>query len=581
MNIFSETIFATEINADINYQQQLVAADKIRTSKRSEFNLIIKELTDKYSLLSEEQQFYYLYLKGYQKIISGELKKGTNLLDQVIGQTKYQFLQHRAITTKFNVYTENENYQESFTVLNKLLPMLDEMQDKETYFSALFVVAAFYNRLTQYHLSKEYVFKLLNSQPTPRLACFASMLQVQSAFELKELSWSNIRDNKVVICEQEHEYIASNVIYNFMARWYLEQNRPDLVLSLLLPNQKSIEDTQYYLIISNYYAILADTYFQLHDYSSALENAEKVLKAIKPDQKSKSIVHASYVIYQINKLKGNFQQALHYHEIFQEQTQLVNDDINRRNISYQITQKDIKDKVYEISILDEKNKVLNLEKKLIETSGQRKQAMILLLLVIVLGLVTLSYRSILVQSRLKKIADHDELTGIFNRRCFNELANSALEYCNKTNQHVSLILFDLDNFKRINDSYGHQIGDWVLKEVITTCQHLCRKNDIIGRFGGEEFTILLPGCNEDKAAELAEKYRSAVCNISTIETGFDFAISASFGIYSSNSKNQNNLQDAIKAADQAMYHSKNNGRNQVSIYSTDVDANTELDLSVR
>jgi len=326
-------------------------------------------------------------------------------------------------------------------------------------------------------------------------------------------------------------------------------------------------------LISDYYAILAQAYFQQLDYSRALLNAEKVMKTIKPEQKSESIVNASYIIYQIKKRQGKFQQALHYQEIFQKQTQLVNDDINKRNISYQVAQKDIKDKIYEISILDEKNKVLILEKKLSETSEQRKVVMIVLLLIAVLGLVTLFYRSVLIQSRLKKIADHDELTGIFNRRCFNELAKSALEYCNKTEQSVSLILFDLDNFKRINDTYGHQVGDWVLKTVITTCQQLCRKNDIIGRFGGEEFTILLPGCNEGKAAELAEKYRCAIYDISTKESGFDFTISASFGIYSSNTE-QHDLQDAIKSADQAMYYSKNNGRNQVSVYSADMDYNT-------
>lgn len=570
LNLPCATAVFAEINTNKNYQQLLERADKIRTAKRKEFNLILTELTDNHRFLTKEQRFYYLYLKGYEKIIAGHLKEGVNLLDQVIGQNEYPFLQHRAITTKFNVYTYSENYQEGFSVLNNLLPMIDEIEGKETYQGALFVIATFYNRVTQYHLSQKYVNKIIESKPSPNMACLASMLQIESAFNLKELTWANINDNKVLVCEELHEHIASNMIYNFMAKWYLEQNEPDLTLSLLLPHRQSVEETEYYLLINDYYSILAAAYFQKNDYNAALENAEKVLSTIKPEQKSEPIVQASSVIYKIYKLRGNFEKALHYQEIFQKQSQLVNDDINKRNISYQIAQKDIKDKIYEISILDEKNKVLNLEKQLTKASEQRKQVMIILLSLTVLGLVTLFYRSVLAQSRLKKIADHDELTGIFNRRCFNELANSALEYCNKTDQSVSLILFDLDNFKRINDTYGHQIGDWVLKAVISTCKHLCRKNDIIGRFGGEEFTILLPGCNKAKAAELAEKYRSAIYNISTKETNFEFTISASFGIYSSCVK-QHNLQDAIKSADQAMYHSKNNGRNQVSIYNADMD----------
>ena len=110
--LFSQPLasaFSTEMNIKINYQQKLATADKFRTSKRKEFNIIIEELKGEYQYFTEQQKFYYLYLKGYKKIIVGDLKEGISLLDEVIGQSKYSFLRHRAITTKFNVYTYNEN----------------------------------------------------------------------------------------------------------------------------------------------------------------------------------------------------------------------------------------------------------------------------------------------------------------------------------------------------------------------------------------------------------------------------------------------------------------------------------------
>jgi diguanylate cyclase (GGDEF)-like protein len=554
-----------EINTTNQYQKKLMRANSIRTADREQFNLIINELTLDKNSLSIKQKVFLNYLRGFQKIIAGELIEGIALLDVVINQEEFISLKHRAIITKVSVYNTGENYQEGFVVLNKLLPMLDHMTDKSSYQEALFVIAVFYNRLTQYQLSQQYLAKIIESKPSLRLQCTSSMLQVEAAFRLNELTWENINDNKADVCKQQQEYLASSIIYSFVSQWYLDNNSPKIALNLLKNTFTLAKNTQYYSLINEYNSLIAQSYFMLNNFYSASLYAQKVVKTIKPSYKSQSIVRASHVLYRISKQENNFKQALKYHEIYQKYFQLVNDDKNKRIISYQIVQEEVIKKAHQISLLNGKNKVLELEKQIFENSAQKKRILILLLVIAVLALSYWAYLSKKAQLRLKNRAEHDELTGIFNRHSFNELASSALNYCIKTNQEVSLILFDLDNFKRINDSYGHDIGDWVLKKTIKTCQRLSRKNDIIGRFGGEEFTILLPGCSDSKAAELAEKYRKAIFAISTTETGFEFQISASFGICPSLAKNKT-LHDIIKAADQAMYHAKRNGRNQVSIY---------------
>jgi len=546
-------------------QQKLVLANNIRTTNRTQFNQIVNELTKEQNSLSIKQKAFLIYLQGYQSVIAGDLEKGIALLDRVINQEDFISLKHRAIITKISVYNTEENYQEGFIVLNQLLPMLVNMTNKSRYQEALFVIAVFYNRLTQYQLSQKYLTKLLESKPPLRLECTTSMLQVEAALRLNELTWENINDNKAALCEQKQEYLASSIIYAHMSQWYLKNNAPQIALDLLTDKYDWAKKTQYYLLINQFNSTIAQSYLMLNNLSMASLYAKKVIKTIKPSYRSESIVRATNVLYKISKQQNNFKQALKYHEIYQEHFQLVNDDKNKRNISYQIAQEEVIKNAHQISLLDGKNKVLELEKQIFENSAQKKKILIFLLVFTVLALSYWAYLSRKAQLRLKDMAEHDELTGTFNRHSFNELASSALNYCIKTNQDVSLILFDLDNFKRINDNYGHDIGDWVLKETIKTCQQLSRKNDIIGRFGGEEFTILLPGCKDQKAAELAEKYRKAIYGISTTETGFDFQISASFGICPSLTKNKT-LSDVIKAADQAMYHAKRNGRNQVSIY---------------
>ncbi|MEW6991172.1 GGDEF domain-containing protein [Colwelliaceae bacterium 6441] len=568
-------IFITNISAaqeeshNAVFQQQLETADKLRTTNRQKFNQLLAELAVNKNSFSSQQKYYFNYLLGYQKLIAGELIQAVDLLDSVIQQQENMLLKHRAIVTKVNAYTSSENYHEGFLVLNQMLPMLEEMRDRDTFHNALFVVAMFYNRLSQYQVSNKYVSQLLNTFPTPRYSCLASMLGIEAKFRLDELTLADINDHIIEVCDNENEYIASGIIYSFIAQWHLKNQQTQMALKVLLENLTKVEKTQYYLLISGYYSLIAESYYQLKNYQQAEFYAKKVVDSIQAEHKSEAIVRASHILYLVNKHFENYQTALGYHELYLQHNKLVNDDKNKRNISYQISQKENREKTHQITLLDEKNKRLILEQDFLEQAADSRNLQLMLLSIIVLSLIYKAFQSYRIQNRLKNIADHDELTGVFNRRCFHELAGSALSYCNKTHQKVSLIMFDLDHFKSINDNYGHPVGDWALKKTIEVCQGLCRKNDIIGRFGGEEFTILLPGCGNKKAKELAEIYRQAIDDITTEEIELDFNISASFGVCSS--EHGLTLDDVIKAADLAMYHAKEQGRNRVSVFGVDIN----------
>lgn len=557
-------------------EQQIYLADKTRSSDRTSFNNIVAELKAKQALLTTEQGLYLIYFMGYQKAIAGEIKAAMALLDRVIEQDEYEFLKHRAIITKVNIFSTSKNYKQGFIVLNKLLPNLNEMKDDITYPQALFAVATFYNRLSIYHLSQQYIQLLLAINPSPQYVCFANMLYVKSAFFLKKLTMKNIDESRVAQCEAIGEIMAANFIHVVIAEFYLNEKEPLLALNLLLGQLESVKSTQYYLLISKFNSLIAQAYFSLGDASEAERYANMVINNIEEDHSSMSIVRASKILYQINRNKNNLAQALTFHELYMTHDKLYNDDLNKRSITYQIVEENNREKNLQIQILDEQNKNLKLEGILHERTREKDQLLILSLLLIVAILAYWTYKSKITQRQLKKMAEYDELTGILNRRCFNELSETAIKYCCQSGQPISLILFDLDEFKVINDTYGHQVGDWVLKNTITTCQELCRKNDIFGRFGGEEFTILLPGCDHDKAFELAEACRSVISQISTIETGFDFNISASFGICSCDNGSYT-LNEFIKAADEAMYHAKCSGRNRVSIYGVDMPKSTTAD----
>jgi len=174
------------------------------------------------------------------------------------------------------------------------------------------------------------------------------------------------------------------------------------------------------------------------------------------------------------------------------------------------------------------------------------------------------------QKLLEVHASVDSLTNIFNRRALFELFNQELENSKQTNRPICLIMFDIDFFKKVNDDYGHQVGDEVLKYVTTKCKDCIRETDIIARYGGEEFMIILPKTKIDVAIGLAEHIRTQ------LEMGYcdynnsKIKVTASFGVTGlENHTDGLTVETLIKVVDKALYSVKNSGRNKVAFESVE------------
>lgn len=160
--------------------------------------------------------------------------------------------------------------------------------------------------------------------------------------------------------------------------------------------------------------------------------------------------------------------------------------------------------------------------------------------------------------KLRKMVITDELTNLFNRRRILELLEIELEKAKRYKRDLALIMIDLDFFKKINDSLGHQFGDKVLKKIGEIMQQNTRNLDLVGRYGGEEFLLILPETNLEKAALVAEKLRQKIKK-SDIE-GLDFKLTASFGAVQYEGESSHQL---IKRADDLLYKAKKEGRDRV------------------
>ena len=160
--------------------------------------------------------------------------------------------------------------------------------------------------------------------------------------------------------------------------------------------------------------------------------------------------------------------------------------------------------------------------------------------------------------KLLKSAITDELTGVYNRKFFEKRVVEEMEIADRANEHISLIIFDLDRFKLVNDNFGHQFGDEVLKRTTQIAGDLIRKTDFLNRVGGEEFAIILPNTNKAQAVFVAEKVRKALEDNQHFKVG---QVTGSFGV--AERMKAESLRSWYKRADNALYQAKNTGRNRV------------------
>ncbi|MGR9013265.1 MAG: sensor domain-containing diguanylate cyclase [Gammaproteobacteria bacterium] len=193
----------------------------------------------------------------------------------------------------------------------------------------------------------------------------------------------------------------------------------------------------------------------------------------------------------------------------------------------------------------------------IETALIINIAVSLVISVIVLLIAHLAIRGY--HGRLETMATQDKLTGAASRQVFESYFRQVVARCNRRNEALSFVLLDIDYFKRINDTYGHQAGDRVLSRVAQQIKSNVREEDVLCRWGGEEFLLMLPSCNIDKACEISENIRTAVADLKFYFNNQTVTITISAGVVEKQS--DETLSQVVEWADHHLYQAKNAGRN--------------------
>lgn len=552
-----------------SFDEQLTHADNIRSSQPKQFLVLINELNQYASELSSSQQHYLNYLNLYLLTYQGNLAEAITSSTALINSNADALLKFRTKLSLINIFAVSQSWTEGLTAVSSLLNELPLIKDNDKYTQGLLLIAIFYNQLGQYDLSLSYAKKVELSSKQGRVQCVAKSNIIKSSFELKQLTPTGpIIKHAISLCRINKEHLYIGLINSYVAKAYLENQQQNKALEVLNSTLQDTLNTKYPRIIAEYYSLLAQAHWLNNNADLTKQFALKALANEKEEGTTVAKVLSYKLLFEVFQAQKDYELALLYHQKYAIADKLYYDETQAKHLAFQLAEHKSIEQKNKIALLKEKNLWLTTKQELTRANAENTRLIIMVLVLTLLVLTFWGYRLLRAHKRIKELAEYDALTGIFNRGHFTQIATNALRYCQSAGLELSVIVLDLDNFKKINDTYGHACGDWALKAAVDACKSIGRQNDIFARLGGEEFCILLTSCDSDAAYLRAEACRQAIADINTADSGFDFSITASFGVTDVKTSSFD-LDKLLADADSAAYASKRGGRNQVSLFQSD------------
>jgi len=541
----------------------LTQAQSIRSSDPPRFKALLAELNKDLDQANPLQRQHIQYLNAYDLAYAGKLDEGSRLAKQVIAETADVDLKFRAGTLVVNSYALNGRFNEGLRQMSQTMTLAGQVKDPELRQYGLLVAATLYNQLGQYRMGSNYADMVVGVPVTGRVACFAEYTKFEALLHLNELpadDGSMIR--AAAQCLDEREVMMANVIRGTLAKKWVAEGKGDKALAMLQSHLDEINSTHYPRLIVEIRALLARIEYDKGNLEAA-ETSALIATAQSPDlMNTPPLVSAYETLYKIAERRRDLPAALVYYKRYAAAEQGYLNEVKTRELAYQIVHNENQQKSQQIELLNRQNSLLQLQQRVDQQKAENSRLLMLLFAILALVIAYWGYKTRRLHASLRRMAQTDALTGICNRHHFTALAEQTLAQCARNGSHVALIMLDLDHFKSINDNYGHVTGDWVLKEVAKAGQELCRPVDHFGRLGGEEFAILLNGCDLKAATRVAEDFRVRISGIQSADSGFNFRISASFGVTCSMMAAYD-LDKLLSQADQMLYRAKREGRDRV------------------
>ena len=546
------------------FESLLDRADALRSADATKFVELLGELDGKVAEATLVQRQRLRFLHCYRKALSGDFDGAIVDLRRLFDETTDVTLKFRTGTFLANTYAATREFAEGLGYLDRTLALLPDVPSEEVRQQGLIGAAVMYNQVGQHDLALHHADAILAAPATGRARCMASFMRIEALFNRGDLRADDEQfSEQIAFCQAQGEVLVAGFIRGYQARKWAAEGRHAEAAELLRKHLPEVESTKYPRLIGEIYSLLAE--YELAN--GAMEAAERYARAAIEQSRSIEfslpLVMAHRTLYESALKRRDIAGALEHYRSYAEADKAFLDATKARELAVQLVKQETEQKNQTIELLNKRNQVLQLEQQVSKQATTNTQLVLALVLLLLASITFWAYKTKRMQVALKHLAETDGLTGISNRRHFTDVASELIRNGARQNSSLALIMFDLDHFKRINDHYGHATGDWVLRQVATSCRPLIRRSGTFGRIGGEEFAVILADSDIKAGRELALRLRERIGAIDARENGGSFDISASFGV-SATALSGYSLDRLMAQADEMMYASKQDGRNRVS-----------------
>ncbi|NZA26632.1 diguanylate cyclase [Luteimonas sp. SJ-92] len=546
-------------------------ADQVRTSDLARFDALLHDLDALAESATAIERERVRLLQAHRLITRGRSEEAVVVLRDVIAEPAGAANKFLAGSMLANTHAITRRFELALHALDAMLAGQSDVEDKDILHRGLLVAAIVYNQVGEFRLGLHYAERVLDDTPLGRSRCAAENLVHEARNGLKERVDVARAMESVQVCEAEREPILAGFSRTYVAEMLAEDGKLEDAVALLEGYLSVVERAGYPLLIGQYHAMLAEHRMKLGDIEAAEQHARHAVSSTSSLASALPLVVAYRTLYEVAEHRQDPELALATYRLYAQADKAHFNDVKSREMAYQVVRHQTQQQAQQIELLNERNTVLELQQRVTEQRAQNTGLIVMLLVVLLASIGFWAYRTKRVQMRLRRMAEVDMLTGIGNRHHFTQRAERALAQCARAGEDAVLVMFDLDHFKLINDRFGHAAGDCALRHVAAACVPLCRPVDCFGRLGGEEFGILLPGCDLATGRRLAEDCIARFAEIHTADCGHVFEVTASFGVTNS-AVSGYDLTRMLSHADRALYRAKRGGRNRVCVFETSLDA---------
>jgi diguanylate cyclase (GGDEF)-like protein len=562
------------VSAAEDVDSALEEVERVRHVDMPKAVTLIDALESRFAAMTQLQQARLLIYKAVARLFAADYREALQLLARAESLTRDPATLSNIANYQATIYLATLEYELALGSMSKQLSFVGSLKDAAMQRQAFLRLANLYHSMELMDEAGTYATKALELAQEDDYKDICSARLHLAAHDLgKQHHAKAIEDFQAVrdYCERHGLPLYANIAQMGMGDASLQLGEFAQALPLLQQALAGYQRFEFQHEISRAHGLLAQAYLALGDEASAAHHAQQVLSFAEEPTYTQHKLMAYEVLSKLAARQGRYERAYAYSLLQQHYKQLLLDETKVKALAYQATRFDSEEKAREIRLLNQERELYLAQQRVKEREHTNMLMFVTLLSGGVFILGGLSAVGMLQKRKFMRLAKMDGLTGIYNRSAGQDLAEDIFIQVLARGADYSLILFDLDHFKQINDSHGHGTGDWALKKVVEVLRSEFRAGDIFARIGGEEFAIMLPFADEHRALQLAEHCRKKIAAIDTRLSGHSFSLSASFGV-SSLGDSDLSLDPLFHRADMALYGAKNSGRNRVMAYVAEMGA---------